>query len=77
MGHRSDTALVMLVLTAVGCVLAAPVAGRMGAPALAELLMWTSAGCGVSAFVVATVATVRAARREITTGPTEPREGGR
>jgi hypothetical protein len=60
---RGDATIVVLVLAAVGFVLAAPVLGRLGAPRLAEAAMWVAAGCGVAAFGAAGVATFRASRR--------------
>jgi hypothetical protein len=60
---RSETSIVLLVLAAVGAVLAAPLIGRFGAPRLADAAMWLAAGCGVAAFGVAAVSTFRAARR--------------
>jgi hypothetical protein len=62
-GDRSETAIIVLVLLAAGAVLAAPVIGRLGAPGLADGAMWLAAGCGLAAFGVAGVSTVRAARR--------------
>jgi hypothetical protein len=62
--ERSESAIVLLVLAAVGGVLAAPVLGRLGAPVLADSMMWVAAGCGVAAFVVTAVSTFRAARRD-------------
>jgi len=62
-GDHSETAIIVLVLVAAGAVLAAPVIGRLGAPVLADAAMWLAAGCGVTAFGVAGVSTVRAARR--------------
>lgn len=64
MTDHGEAAVVVLVLAAAGSVLAAPVLGRLGAPALAEAAMWVAAGCGVAAFGVAGVATLRAARRD-------------
>jgi hypothetical protein len=59
---RSEASIVFLVLAAAGCVLAAPVIGRLGAPGLADAAMGLAAGCGVGAFGVAAVSTFRAAR---------------
>lgn len=73
MADRSETAIVLLVLAAAGAVLAAPVLGRLGAPALADAAMWLAAACGASAFAVAARSTVRAARRDRADGA---REGG-
>lgn len=61
----------LLVLTAAGFVLAAPVIGRLGAPALADAAMVVAASCGVAAFVLAGLSTLRAARRDATRGPSE------
>jgi hypothetical protein len=58
-----DATIVGLVLVAAGCVLAAPVLGRAGAPLLAEAAMWIAAGSGIAAFALAGAATHRAARR--------------
>jgi hypothetical protein len=60
---RSEASIVVLVLAAAAAVLAAPVIGRLGAPALADVAMWLAAGCGVAAFGVAAVSTLRAGRR--------------
>jgi hypothetical protein len=60
---RSDLPLVALVLAAAGLVLAAPVLGRAGHPAAADLAMGAAAGCGVASFTLAGWATLRAARR--------------
>jgi hypothetical protein len=71
---HGDATIVALVLAAAGCVLAAPVLGRLGAPLLAEAAMWVAAGSGIAAFGVAGVATFRAARR---TADRRVREEGR
>ena len=63
MAGRGEAWIVFLVLAAAGSVLAAPVIGRLGAPDLADAVMWLAAGCGVGAFAVAGVSTFRAARR--------------
>lgn len=58
-----EAKIAALVLVAAGSVLAAPVLGRLGMPALADVAMWLAAGSGVAAFAVAGSATWRAARR--------------
>lgn len=74
MGSRSDLLLALLVLAAAALVLAAPVLGRAGHPAAADLLMLAAASCGVASFAVAGLATLRSARR----GPHDERtEQGR
>lgn len=59
----SDVPLAVLVLCAAASVLAAPVLGRAGHTAAADLAMGAAAACGVASFALAGVATVRAARR--------------
>lgn len=63
MGDRGEATIIVLVLGASASVLAAPVLGRLGSPALAEAAMWLAAGSGVAAFGAAGLATARAARR--------------
>jgi hypothetical protein len=59
---RAEGALAVLVLCAAGLVLAAPLAGRAGAPRLADLAMALAALCGVASFALAGAHTLRAAR---------------
>jgi hypothetical protein len=61
---RSEASIVLLVLAATAGALAAPVIGRLGAPVMADAVMWLAAGCGVAAFGVAAASTFRAARRD-------------
>lgn len=63
MGILSDSWLMALALAAAALVLVAPVLGRSGHPMAATLAMVAAAGCGVLSFILAGVATVRAARR--------------
>jgi hypothetical protein len=60
---RTESAIVVLVLLATGCVLLAPVAGRAGAVWLAHGLAIVAAGSGLAAFGAAGAETLRAARR--------------
>jgi hypothetical protein len=64
MEGRSEASIVLLVLVATACVLAAPVIGRLGAPGWADGAMGLAALSGVAAFCVAGVSTLRAARRD-------------
>lgn len=63
MAAGSDLPLAGCALAAAGLVLAAPVLGRTGHPLAADVAMLAAAGCGVASFVLAGVATLRAARR--------------
>lgn len=63
MEDRTETRIVMFVLAAAALVLTAPVVGRAGAPALADLVMGLAALCGLAAFSAAAAHTLRAARR--------------
>jgi hypothetical protein len=63
MRDRGDTTIALLVMGAAALVIGAPVLGRSGFAALAEAAMWSAAGCGLGAFALAGLATVRAARR--------------
>lgn len=63
METRSDLALATTVMTATALVLAAPVLGRTGHPAAADLAMAAAAACGFGSFALAGLATWRAARR--------------
>lgn len=63
MAGRSETALVGLVLFAAVAVMFAPIVGRNGWPALATGLMVVAAGAGVTSFLIALTATIRASRR--------------
>ncbi len=63
MAGRSDAMLVCLVLFAAMTILFAPILGRNGWPALATGLMVLAAGAGVTSFVLALAATIRASRR--------------
>jgi hypothetical protein len=59
---RTDAAIAVLVMAAVGLVLGAPMLGRRGLPELADLAMLGAAACGVGSFVLAGLHTLRAAR---------------
>jgi hypothetical protein len=69
----SDVPLAACALAAAAFVLAAPVLGRAGHPAAADLAMAAAAACGVASFVLAGLATLRAARRR---DGAAPRSGG-
>ncbi len=60
---RSDAPLASLGLAAIAFVLAAPLAGRSGLSVLANALMILAAVAGAGAFGLATIHTLRAARR--------------
>jgi hypothetical protein len=62
-GSGSDLPLAILVLSAAACVLAAPVLGRLGHAAAADVAMAAAAACGLASFALAGLATFRAARR--------------
>jgi hypothetical protein len=75
---RSDTVIALLASAAAALVLAAPLLGRSGWPALADAVMASAALCGVAAFALAGRATLRAARRRVGRGaplppPRDPR----
>jgi hypothetical protein len=63
MADRIESAIICLVLTAIGLVLVAPLLGRYGAAYTADVAMGAAAAAGVGAFVAATLETLRAARR--------------
>jgi hypothetical protein len=63
MASGSDFSLASLTLAAAALVLAAPVLGRIGHPAAADLAMAAAALCGLASFALAAVATLRAHRR--------------
>ena len=69
---RSDVAIVILVMTAAGLILLAPLLGRVGMPGWADVVMALASGAGVGAFVLVAVLTVRAARRR-----GDPGKGGK
>ena len=60
---RGEAAIALLASGAAALVLAAPVLGRLGLPAPADLAMAGAALCGVAAFAVAARDTWRALRR--------------
>ena len=62
---RGDVTIVSLVLAAAALVLAAPVLGRNGFRAAADVTMAAAALAGVSAFVVVMVDTLRSSRRKV------------
>jgi hypothetical protein len=59
---RSEVSIAVLVLSAAGLVLAAPVLGRIGQAAAADAAMAIAAACGLGSFLLAVRATLRAAR---------------
>jgi hypothetical protein len=63
MSGRLEMALVALVMAAAGLILVAPVLGRSGAPAWADVVMLMAAGAGGGAFVLVAIDTFRATRR--------------
>jgi hypothetical protein len=63
MSDRTELAIVALVMSAAGLILAAPVLGRSGAPGWADVAMFGAAAAGVGAFGLAGMQTLRAARR--------------
>jgi hypothetical protein len=63
MPRGSDVPLAACALAAAALALVAPVLGRAGHLVAADLTMAAAAGCGVASFVLAGLATVRAARR--------------
>ncbi|HXH13489.1 MAG TPA: hypothetical protein VNP04_27415 [Alphaproteobacteria bacterium] len=63
MSDRVEMAIVALVMAAAGLILVAPVLGRSGAPAWADIVMLLAVGAGMSAFVLVAIFTFRAARR--------------
>jgi hypothetical protein len=62
LARASDVPLAACALAAAALVLAAPVLGRAGHPVAADLAMAAAAACGVASFVLAGLATLRAAR---------------
>ena len=70
MADRSGFWIALLALFASGLVLAAPVLGRIGHAAVADVAMALAAACGLGAFLLAGRATLRAAR----SGPRPARE---
>jgi len=70
MTDRSEPWIAALVLFTSGLVLAAPVLGRIGHAAVADAAMALAAACGLGAFLLAGIATLRAAR----SGPRAGRE---
>lgn len=61
---RSEVAIVLCVLGSVALALAAPVLGRNGLDAAADLTMALAAVTGISAFAIAMVDTLRSSRRK-------------
>jgi hypothetical protein len=59
---RSDAVLAAIVLVTACLALSAPVLGRLGSPAAADVAMLGAAGGGVLSFALAALATLRAAR---------------
>jgi hypothetical protein len=62
MADRSELWIALLVLTTSGLVLAAPALGRIGYAGMADAAMALAAACGLGTFLLAGVATLRAAR---------------
>jgi hypothetical protein len=60
---RVEVAIIALVMTAAGLILLAPLLGRLGAPAWADLVMAAASGAGVGAFILVAVHTFRRATR--------------
>lgn len=60
---RVEITIALLALGAAALVLLAPLAGRNGAPGLADGLMIAAASAGIASFALAGFATLRAARR--------------
>ena len=63
MAGRSEDAIAILVLAAMGLVLIAPLLGRNGAGWWADVTMVAASLAGVAAFALAARATLRASRR--------------
>ena len=61
---RSESWVAALALSAAGFVLGAPVLGRIGHAAAADVAMAVAAACGLGSFVIAGRATLRAARSQ-------------
>jgi energy-converting hydrogenase Eha subunit C len=59
---RGDARIAALALLASGFVMAAPVLGRTGYAGAAEVTVVLAASCGLGSFLLAGLATVRAAR---------------
>ena len=68
-GERTELAIVVLVMAAVGLILVAPLLGRSGNPGWADVAMGLAAGAGLTAFVLVAVHTCRAILR--------PNDGGK
>ena len=62
MSDRSDSWITSLALGAAGLVLAAPVLGRSGYVSAANIALVLATGCGLTSFLLAGHATLRAAR---------------
>ena len=73
MTDRTEVALAALSLAAAGLVILAPVLGRAELPRAADAAMASAALCGVGAFALAGVHTLRASRRR-GAAPARPRE---
>lgn len=63
MSDRTEIVIAALGMAAAGLVIGAPILGRLGLPRLADVIMVSAALCGLGAFAVAGVHTLRAARR--------------
>jgi hypothetical protein len=63
MRDRLESAIICLVLAAVGLVLMAPLLGRYGAPVAANVAVGLAAASGIGAFFAAAFETLRAARK--------------
>jgi len=63
MRDRLESAIICLVLAAVGLVLMAPLLGRYGAPVAANVAVGLAAASGVGAFFATAYDTLRAARK--------------
>ena len=60
---RGEAGLALLILASIALVLIAPVAGRLGHPIAANVIMALAAGGGAGAFVLVGLDTWRAARK--------------
>ena len=81
MSDRTEIALAALSLAAAGLAMLAPLLGRAELPRAADVAMASAALCGVAAFALAGVHTLRAARRRAPTPARRPewpdeRQGG-
>jgi hypothetical protein len=71
MTDRNEFWIALLALSTSGLVLAAPALGRIGHAGMADVAMALAAACGLGSFLLAGVATLRAARSKAR-APREP-----